>query len=450
MDTSFPATLRAGQHKSDTPPRSAAARLRAGIPAGWLLAVLCACAGEVTEPDSAGVGTQTPSSLMNDGPQAEYIVLDWDGSENVVITEMASGKVPLGRAFLIEVPRTTSGSDGGGTGTLGNYVRFTHGNSINCAANHGVSYDATPNATGKAARSEILEFVRVGDDQFVLTRIPESPEEPSPPDEELQGVARQTMASLVHHGPQAEYIILEWSGNSNVTVAEMASGKVPLGKPFLLHVPRTIGNSGGPGGHGTEALGNYVEFVHGSSINCAANGGLSYRATPNANDWRGDNAALFELLEFVRVGDGKFTLTRLPEPVTGFTHGNPEHVPGTSSRTGFSWERRADGTAHLTNGTVRIPAYLDGTPRFRLQFVWPFRFEQHHGNHRCVQMGISTKNTDVYWTDLSVPRNSSTDRTGMLVTVYVAPTAQSLVRIEDSVNVIIMATGNWRLPSDQW
>lgn len=266
------------------------------------------------------------------------------------------------------------------------------------------------------------------------------------------GYVSQTPASLIANGPQGEYILLNWGGSANVVITSMPSGKVPLGKPFYIEVPRTIANSGGPGGHGTGALGNYVEFRHGASINCAANNRLSYRATPNANDWRGDHAALAEILEFVRVGTNQFRLTRLPEPVTGFTHGDPIYVPGTTSRTGFAWERRADGTTHLTNGTVRVPAHDVGgsEPRFRLDMVWPFRFEQHHGNHRCVQMGISTKETNAYWTDLTVPRNSSTDTAGMRVTVYVSPSAQSQVRTGDVVAVTIMATGNWRQPSDQW
>lgn len=273
-------------------------------------------------------------------------------------------------------------------------------------------------------------------------------------DERLEslGLVEQTPTSLILNGPQAEHIVLDWSGNSNVVIPFMASGKIPLGKPFLIEIPRTIPNSGGPGGHGGEALGRFVEFRQGNAIDCAANNGLSYRATPNANDWRGDNAALREILEFVRTGNNQFKLTRLPESRSGFTHGDPELVPGTTSRTGFAWERRTDGTAHLTNGTVRIPAFGVGTsePRFRHDFVWPFRFEQHHGNHRCVQMGISTKTTDVHWANLSVPRNSSTDVSGMRVTVYVNPQEQSLVRNDDSVAVTIMATGNWRLPSDQW
>jgi len=266
------------------------------------------------------------------------------------------------------------------------------------------------------------------------------------------GYVTQTPASLIANGPQGEYILLGWGGTANVVITSMPSGKVPLGKPFYIEVPRTIANSGGPGGYEAAALGNYVEFRHGASIHCAANNRLSYRATPNANDWRGDHAALAEILEFVRVGTNQFRLTRLPDSVTGFTHGNPMYVPGSTSRTGFSWERRADGTTHIANGTVRIPAYDVGgsESRFRLDMVWPFRFEQHHGNHRCIQMGISTKETDVYWTSLAVPRNSSTDTAGMRVTVYVAPTAQAQVRTGDYVSVTILATGNWRLPSDQW
>ena len=266
------------------------------------------------------------------------------------------------------------------------------------------------------------------------------------------GVVVQTPQSLIDDGPLGEYIILDWPGTANVTIPSFGPGTVPPGRPFLVEVPRTIPDSGGPGGHGTSALGHYVEFTHGDGILAAANANLSYRATPNANDWRGDNAALFELLEFVRFNDDQILLTRLPESRTGYTSGDPETVPGTTSRTGFAWERRADGTTHLTNGTVRIPAYgvAGSQPRFRLEFLWPFRFEQHHGNHRTVQMGISTKSTDVYWTALSVPRNSSTNREGMLVTVYVNPASQHLVATGDSVSVIIMATGNWRLPSDQW
>ena len=273
-----------------------------------------------------------------------------------------------------------------------------------------------------------------------------------PGGETAGGKVTQTPESLIDDGPLGEYIVLDWEGDSNVVIDVMGSGVVPEGRPFLVEVPRTIADSGGPGGHGTQALGNYVEFRDGESIEARANNNLSYRATPNANDWRGDNAALFELLEFVPVGGDRFILTRLPEPRTGYTHGEPEHSPGTTSRTGFAWERRADGTTHLTNGTVRIPAHNVGgsQPRFRLDFVWPFRFEQHHGNHRTVQMGISTKTTDVYWSALSVPRNSSTDREGMRVTVYVDPASQNLVASGDSVAVIIMATGNWRLPSDQW
>lgn len=268
----------------------------------------------------------------------------------------------------------------------------------------------------------------------------------------VTGVVSQTIQSLRNNGPQGAYIVLDWSGTSNAVIRSMANGVVPLGQPFLIEVSRTIADSGGPGGHGPEALGRYVEFHHGDGIIAAANGNLSYRATPNANDWRGDNAALFELLELVRVGEGQFILTRLPEPRSGYTHGDPQHVPGTTSRTGFAWERRADGTAHLTNGTVRIPAYGIGgsEPRFRYELSWPFRFEQHHGNHRTVQMGISTKSTNAHWSALSVPRNSSTDRAGMIVTVYVAPGSQSQVRTGDYVSVTIMASGNWRLPSDQW
>lgn len=262
----------------------------------------------------------------------------------------------------------------------------------------------------------------------------------------------QTPESLIDDGPLGEYVVLDWEGDSDVVIDTMGSGNVPVGRPFLVEVPRTIPDSGGPDGHGADTLGNYVEFRHGDSIIASANADISYRATPNANDWRGDNAALFEVLEFVRNEDGKFRLTRLPDSRTGYTHGDPETVPGTSSRTGFAWERRADGSAHLTNGTVRIPAYAVGgnQPRFRLRFVWPFRFEQHHGNHRTVQFGISTKSTDVYWSALSVPRNSSTDRSGMLVNVYVDPGSQHLVAEGDSVAVTITGTGNWRLPSDQW
>ncbi len=266
------------------------------------------------------------------------------------------------------------------------------------------------------------------------------------------GQVVQTAESLIDDGPQGEYIVLDWDGDSDIVIDSMATGSVPVGRPFLIEIPRTIADSGGPGGHGTASLGNYVEFQHGDSIVARANADISYRATPNANDWRGDNAALFELLEFVKNDDGQYLLTRLPDSRSGYTHGDPQTVPGTSSRTGFAWERRADGTAHLTNGTVRIPAYAVGgnQPRFRLEFVWPFRFEQHHGNHRTVQFGISTKTTDVYWSALSVPRNSSTNRSGMLVNVYVDPASQHLVSSGDSVAVTIMATGNWRLPSDQW
>ncbi len=266
------------------------------------------------------------------------------------------------------------------------------------------------------------------------------------------GKVVQTPESLIDDGPLGEYVILDWEGDSDVIIDAMGPGEVAVGRSFLIEVPRTIPDSGGPDGHGPDTLGNYVEFRHGDSIVAAANANLSYRATPNANDWRGDNAALFEVLEFVPTGDGEYLLTRLPDSRTGYTHGDPETVPGTSSRTGFAWERRADGTAHLTNGTVRIPAYAVGgnQPRFRLEFVWPFRFEQHHGNHRTVQFGISTKSTDVYWSALSVPRNSSTNRSGMLVNVYVDPSSQHLVSTGDSVAVTIMASGNWRLPSDQW
>ncbi len=266
------------------------------------------------------------------------------------------------------------------------------------------------------------------------------------------GKVTQTPESLVNDGPQGSYVVVDWEGDSDVVIDSMASGVIGEGQTVLIEVPRTIGDSDGPGGHGTDALGNMVEFQHGEAIIAAANAELSYRATPNANDWQGDNAALFELLEFVRVGDDQFKLTRLPDAVTGYTHGDPEHTPGTTSRTGFAWERRADGSAHLTNGTVRIPAYAVGgnQPRFRMEFVWPFRFEQHHGNHRTVQFGISTKTTDVYWPALAVPRNSSTDRSGMLVNVYVDPGSQHLVAEGDSVAVTIMASGNWRLPSDQW
>ena len=266
------------------------------------------------------------------------------------------------------------------------------------------------------------------------------------------GKVVQTPESLIEDGPEGGYIVLDWDGDSDVVIESMASGTVPVGRPFLIEVPRTIPDSGGPDGHGPDTLGNYVEFEHGSSIAAGANSNLSYRATPNANDWQGDNAALFELLEFVRTGDGEFMLTRLPDSRTGFTHGDPETVPGTSSRTGFAWERRADGSAYLSNGTVRIPDYAVGgnQPRFRYEFTWPFRFEQHHGNHRSVQFGISTKSTDVYWSALSVPRNSSTDRSGMLVNVYVDPGSQHLVSSGDTVAVTIKATGNWRLPSDQW
>lgn len=49
-----------------------------------------------------------------------------------------------------------------------------------------------------------------------------------------------------------------------------------------------------------------------------------------------------------------------------------------------------------------------------------------------------------------MPRNSSTDRTGMRVTVYVDPGSQNLVANGDFVSVTITASGNWRLPSDQW
>lgn len=266
------------------------------------------------------------------------------------------------------------------------------------------------------------------------------------------GVTVQTPQSLIDDGPLGEYVVLDWSGTANVEIPSFGPGQVPAGRPFLVEIPRTIPDAGGPDGHGTGALGRYVEFTHGEGIIAAANGHVAYRATPNANDWRGDNAALFELLEFVRVDDDQVLLTRLPEPRTGFTHGDPETIPGSTSRTGFAWERRADGTTHLTNGTVRIPAYAvgGGQPRFRQEFLWPFRFEQHHGNHRTVQMGISTKSTNVYWSALSVPRNSSTDREGMLVTVYVDPSSQHLVATGDYVSVIIMASGNWRLPSDQW
>ncbi len=272
------------------------------------------------------------------------------------------------------------------------------------------------------------------------------------PTEPPAGATVQTPDSLIDDGPLGEYIVLDWDGDDDLEIPSFGVGTVPTGRPFLIEVPRTIPDSGGPGGHGTAALGNYVEFTHGDGIVAAANAHLSYRATPNANDWRGDNAALFELLEFVRVDDDTVLLTRLPDTRTGYTHGDPQTIPGSTSRTGFAWERRADGTAHLTNGTVRIPDHAVGgaQPRFRWDFVWPFRFEQHHGNHRTVQMGISTKSTDVYWTALSVPRNSSTDREGMRVTVYVDPSSQSQVATGDYVSVIIMATGNWRLPSDQW
>lgn len=266
------------------------------------------------------------------------------------------------------------------------------------------------------------------------------------------GKVVQTPQSLIDDGPQGEYVVVDWEGDSDIVIDSMSSGVIPEGGVVRIEVPRTIDDSGGPDGHGPETLGNYVEFHHGSSITAAANNNLSYRATPNANDWRGDNAALFELLEFVRTDDDHFLLSGLPESRSGFTHGDPQYIPDTSSRTGFAWERRADGTAHLTNGTVQIPAYAVGgsQPRFRFEFVWPFRFEQHHGNHRTVQFGISTKSTDVYWSALSVPRNSSTDREDFLVNVYVDPSSQHLVSHGDSVSVTITGTGNWRLPSDQW
>jgi len=276
------------------------------------------------------------------------------------------------------------------------------------------------------------------------------------------GEAVQTREDLEAYGPRAHRVVVSaasWDGTADESLRSLGPGDLPVGATFTLTVPRTIAPSGGPSGHGSEVIGHWFRIVHsdggeedetGGNIVCTANNHRSYYAFPNANDHLGNDAALQELLVFQRTGRG-WALIALPAARTGFTHGDPPHVAGSTSRRGFAWERRADGTSKITNGTVRILPHLPGTgtgdrgPRFRGDFEFPFRFEQHVGNHRSFQFGISTKSSDVPYSALSVPRNSGTGVDGMRVTVYVADTEQDRVQPDDFVSVTITGHGNWKL-----
>ena len=87
----------------------------------------------------------------------------------------------------------------------------------------------------------------------------------------------------------------------------------------------------------------------------------------------------------------------------------------------------------------------DNGPRFREDFEFPFRLEQHVGYHRNAHFGISTKSTDVSYSALSVPRHSRTLEDTFRVTVYVADIEQSEVKADDHVSITISFDGNWKL-----
>ncbi len=272
------------------------------------------------------------------------------------------------------------------------------------------------------------------------------------------GEVTQTCEELAQFGPGGARVIIAaacFDSHENKSITSIGPGVIPVGGMFTLEIPRTIRADSMPVGHGKEARGKWLRVVDAttcasSNIDCAANNGRSYYAYPNAVDYLGNDMALREILLFQRTSTG-WQLIQLPEGRTGYTPGEPATVPGTNSRRGFAWRIHADGTCRISNGTVVLqPDSVgsgsgDGGPRFRGEFQFPFRLEQHVGNHRNFQFGISTKRTEVPFAALSVPRNSGTGVDGMTVTVYIAEDAQPALDAEDRVNITIGGDGNWKL-----
>jgi hypothetical protein len=109
----------------------------------------------------------------------------------------------------------------------------------------------------------------------------------------------------------------------------------PRGYEFSLYIPRTIGAGV------ANSLGHYVDFDHAAAgegldltITRYQNGITSvygYTAYPDACEAAGYPAALYEKLTFLHEGEGRWRLTRLPDPATG-TNANG------------NWEKKSDGT----------------------------------------------------------------------------------------------------------
>lgn len=155
------------------------------------------------------------------------------------------------------------------------------------------------------------------------------------------------------------YVTLEGHGASNFTITGFGD-TCPVGYTFLLLIPRTIANTGGA----ANSLGNYVQFAHTASgdgidlgINARQTNGstlYTYQAYPNATDAEGQKCALYEQMQFVHVGLGRWRCVKLPEAIQG-RNGNGIY---SRSPSGFG------------NTTVRI----DNNPGGQKTYNYPFQF----------------------------------------------------------------------------
>jgi len=281
-------------------------------------------------------------------------------------------------------------------------------------------------------------------------------------DANLKPPATQSYEDLRDYGPRGGQVILSedsYDGTSSLSIGKIGPGVIPLGGLFTLEIPRRIAPSNMPTGHTIHSRGKPVRihdkdlepFGRSPNITLATAGAFGrYAAYPNAVDFLGNDMALIEILTFQSTYSG-WNLIRLPERRLGFTAGDPEFIESSTSRRGFAWVIHADGSARITNGTVRLRAHSVGSgsgdngPRFREDFEFPFRLEQHVGYHRNAHFGISTKSTDVSYSALSVPRHSRTLEDTFRVTVYVADIEQSEVKADDHVSITISFDGNWKL-----
>ncbi|WP_240222849.1 hypothetical protein [Rheinheimera hassiensis] len=114
------------------------------------------------------------------------------------------------------------------------------------------------------------------------------------------------------------FVTLAGHGAANFTITGFGDA-CPVGYTFTLLIPRTIANTGGP----ANSLGNYVQFMHAATgngldmkINSRQSGAstlYTYQAYPNANDNSGNLCALFEQMDFLHFGDGRWLLIKLPD-----------------------------------------------------------------------------------------------------------------------------------------